>query len=125
MSDSTPLPETMRAWRVHEWGENPTEALQLDTLPLPEPQPGEVMVRVEGIALNLNDLERINGENMMVRPELPCTPGMEVMGTVVASGEGVPDQVGRRVVATTRQATDLTRRTPKRHRASPQGSRPS
>ena len=82
MSDSTPLPETMRAWRVHEWGENPTEALQLDTLPLPEPQPGEVMVRVEGIALNLNDLERINGENMMVRPELPCTPGMEVMGTI-------------------------------------------
>ncbi|MBB84771.1 MAG: alcohol dehydrogenase [Deltaproteobacteria bacterium] len=106
MPDSTPLPETMRAWRVHEWGENPTEALQLDTLPLPQPQPGEVMVRVEGIALNLNDLERINGENMMVRPELPCTPGMEVMGTIAACGDGVPeDHRGRRVVATTRQAT--------------------
>ena len=106
MSESNTLPETMRAWRVHEWGENPSEALQLDTIPLPEPQPGEVMVRVEGIALNLNDLERINGENMMVRPELPCTPGMEVMGTIAACGEGVPeDQLGRRVVATTRQAT--------------------
>ena len=105
MSEEEALPETMTAWRVHEWGDHPTEALQLDTIPLPEPQPGEVLVRVEGIALNLNDLERINGENMMVRPELPCTPGMEVMGTVVASGEGVPDQVGRRGVATTRQAT--------------------
>lgn len=106
MPESNTLPETMRAWRVHQWGENPSEALQLDTVPLPEPQPGEVMVRVEGIALNLNDLERINGENMMVRPELPCTPGMEVMGTVAACGEGVPeDQIGRRVVATTRQAT--------------------
>jgi NADPH:quinone reductase len=66
---------TMRAWRVHEWGQ-PHEVLQLDTVPLPEPGPGEVRVHVHAIPLNLNDMERITGLNMMVRPELPCTPGM-------------------------------------------------
>ena len=38
------------------------------------PGPGEVRVRVQAIALNLNDLERISGGNMMVEPELPAEP---------------------------------------------------
>jgi NADPH2:quinone reductase len=41
---------------------------------------------------------------MMVRPELPYAPGMEVMGTVAAAGAGVADRVGARVVATTKGA---------------------
>jgi NADPH2:quinone reductase len=41
----------------------------------------------------------------MVRPELPVTPGMEVMGIVAACGDGVEDWLGRRVVAMPRQAT--------------------
>lgn len=102
---SAPLPEKMRAWRVHAWGPDPATALQLDEIPLPVPEAGELLVRVEGIPLNLNDLERINGENMMVRPELPVTPGMEVMGHVVAAGAGVEERVGQRVVAMPKQAT--------------------
>jgi len=98
------LPDTMRAFRVHAWGENPTEVLSLDTIPLPTPAAGELLVRVQAIPLNLNDLERVNGKNMMVRPELPVTPGMEVMGVVAAGGPGVEDQVGRRVVAMPKQA---------------------
>jgi NADPH2:quinone reductase len=98
------LDETMRAWRVHAWGENPTEALSLDTIPTPSPEAGELLVRVQAVPLNLNDMERVNGKNMMVRPELPVTPGMEVMGVVVAGGDGVEDQVGRRVVAMPKQA---------------------
>ena len=105
MSDVTTLPDSMRAWRVHAWGDEPTEAMSLDTIPLPVPEAGELLVRVEALPLNLNDMERINGENMMVRPELPVTPGMEVMGTVAAAGEGVADWVGRRVVAMPKQAT--------------------
>ncbi len=102
---SASLPDTMRAWRVHAWGDEPEATLQLDSIPLPSPEPGELLVRVEGIPLNLNDLERINGKNMMVRPELPVTPGMEVMGVVAAAGVGVEDRVGQRVVAMPKQAT--------------------
>jgi len=97
------LPTTMRAWRTHEYG-RPADALQLDEVPLPVPDPGEVLVRIQGIPLNLNDIERITGGNMMVRPELPSIPGMEVMGVVAACGTGADEWLGRRVVATTKGA---------------------
>jgi NADPH2:quinone reductase len=93
----------MRAWRTHEYGV-PLEALHLDEVPVPEPDPGEVRVHVHAIPLNLNDLERITGGNMMVRPELPYSPGMEVMGVVDACGAGAEEWLGVRVVAMPRQA---------------------
>lgn len=105
MSPTADLPSTMRAWRVHAFGPEPSEAMQLDEVDLPTPGPGELLVRALGIPLNLNDMERINGKNMMVRPELPVTPGMEVMGIVADCGEGVEDWLGRRVVAMPKQAT--------------------
>ena len=86
MSPSKTLPNTMQAWRTHEYGEEPHAVLKLDELEIPTPGPGELLVRVQAIPLNLNDLERVTGRNMMVRPELPCTPGMEVMGTVAVCG---------------------------------------
>ncbi len=89
---------TMRAWRLHTYG-RPTEVLQLDTIPIPAPEAGEVRVKVQAIPFNLNDLERITGGNMMVRPELPYSPGMEVMGVVDACGAGTEEWQGRRVVA--------------------------
>src|SRR5665213_838382 len=89
---------TMRAWRLHTYG-RPTEVLQLDTVPIPDPEAGELRVRVHAIPFNINDLERITGGNMMVRPELPYSPGMEVMGIVDACGEGTEPWLGRRVVA--------------------------
>ena len=97
-------PGTMRAWRTHEYGPRPTEVLKLDTVSIPEPQAGEVRVRVQAIPLNLNDLERITGGNMMVRPELPYSPGMEVMGVVDGCGDGADGWQGKRVVAVPRGA---------------------
>lgn len=88
----------MRAWRLHEYG-RPTEVLKLDTVPVPTPEAGEVRVKVQAIPFNLNDLERITGGNMMVRPELPYSPGMEIMGVVDACGAGADEWQGRRVVA--------------------------
>ncbi|MHB1137571.1 MAG: quinone oxidoreductase family protein [Microthrixaceae bacterium] len=79
--------------------------LQLDTVEVPEPGPGELRVKVQAIPLNLNDMERITGQNMMVRPDLPCTPGMEVMGVVDACGEGAGSWLGERVAATTKGAS--------------------
>jgi NADPH:quinone reductase len=89
---------TMRAWRLHRYG-RPTEVLHLDEVPIPEPEAGELRVKVHAIPFNLNDLERITGGNMMVRPELPYSPGMEVMGVVDACGAGTEEWMGRRVVA--------------------------
>ncbi len=88
----------MRAWRTHTYGQ-PLEVLELDEVSIPDPDPGEVRIKVHGIPLNLNDLERITGGNMMVRPELPYSPGMEVMGVVDACGAGTEKWLGRRVVA--------------------------
>lgn len=90
----------MRAWRTHEYGD-PLTALRLDEVAIPDPGAGEVRVRALGIPLNLNDLERITGGNMMVRPDLPYSPGMEVMGVVDACGEGIEALMGKRVVAIT------------------------
>jgi NADPH:quinone reductase len=97
------MSETMRAWRVHQYGA-PREVLVLDRVPVPAPGPGELRVRVQGIPLNLNDLDRISGANMMVRPELPYSPGMEVMGVVDACGPGAEARQGERVVAMTKAA---------------------
>ena len=93
----------MRAWRTHEYGQ-PLDVLRLDEVDVPEPGPGEVRVKVQAIPLNLNDLERITGGNMMVEPELPYSPGMEVMGLVDACGDGAGEWLGRRVVAMPRGA---------------------
>jgi NADPH2:quinone reductase len=95
----------MRAWRTHAYGP-PLEALQLDEVPVPEPGPGQVRVRVQAIPLNLNDLERITGGTMLVEPELPYSPGMEVFGIVEACGDGVDPRewIGRRVAAMPLQA---------------------
>jgi NADPH2:quinone reductase len=73
--------------------------LELDRVPIPAPEAGELRVKVQAIPLNLNDLERITGGNMMVRPELPYSPGMEVMGVVNACGAGTEQWRDRRVVA--------------------------
>ncbi len=93
----------MRAWRLHEYGA-PREVLRLEDAPVPEPDAGDVRVAVQGFALNLNDLERVTGGQMMVRPELPYAPGMEVMGVVDAAGPGAEEWIGRRVVGTTKGA---------------------
>src|SRR3990172_8933146 len=94
---------SMRAWRTHEYG-RPTDVLRLDSVPIPTPEAGELRVKVQAIPLNLNDLERITGGNMMVRPERPYSPGMEVMGVVEAGGAGAESWQGKRVVAMPRGA---------------------
>lgn len=96
--------ETMRAWRTHRWGP-PAEVLRLDTVEIPQPGPGELLVKNLAIPLNLNDMERVTGGNMMVQPELPLIPGMEVLGVVQDCGEGVAAWRGKRVVAMAKGAS--------------------
>jgi NADPH2:quinone reductase len=90
-------PASMRAWRVTRLGE-PAEALSLDTVPVPVPGAGEVLVKVAAVAANFPDVLLCRGE-YQVKPELPFTPGIECVGTVAALGDGVsPLTVGERVV---------------------------
>ena len=91
-------PAKMRAWRLHEYGQ-PVDVLRLELVDIPEPAAGELRVKVLGISFNLNDLERVTGGNMMVKPEFPYSPGMEVMGLVEKCGAGCEAWDGKHVVA--------------------------
>jgi NADPH2:quinone reductase len=88
----------VKAWRVHRHGA-PCAVLQLEEVVVPEPGPGEVLIRVRAVTLNFNDLDGIHGRYRTVPTPLPYTPGMEVLGTVEACGEGAGEWRGRRVVA--------------------------
>ncbi|WP_246128136.1 NADPH:quinone oxidoreductase family protein [Amycolatopsis rhizosphaerae] len=88
---------TMRAWQVTRLGE-PREALAAVDIEVPEPGPGSLLVRVLGAAANFPDVLMCRGE-YQVKPPLPFTPGVELCGEVVATGEGVTSfAVGDRVL---------------------------
>jgi NADPH:quinone reductase-like Zn-dependent oxidoreductase len=63
-------------------------ALRLVSRPTPQPQPGEVLVRVAAAPVNPSDLMFIRGLYGIRKP-LPCVPGFEGSGTVVATGPGL------------------------------------
>ena len=90
----------MNVWRVHELGE-PLEALRLDTVAPPEPQPGELLIDVSACALNFPDVLLCRGD-YQEKPHLPFTPGLEIAGTVVGAPPGSSHEVGERVLATPR-----------------------
>ncbi len=87
----------MKAWRVNELGD-PSIVMRLEDVERPAPGPGEVLVEVEAAAINFFDILLCQG-TYQEKPPLPFTPGAEVAGTIVATGEGVALAVGQRVIA--------------------------
>lgn len=77
----------MKAWQVFEHGE-PAEVLKLGEVDVPEPGAGQVLVRVRAAALNFPDVLLCRGQ-YQVRPPLPFTPGVELCGEIVQTGERV------------------------------------
>src|SRR6476646_6336233 len=75
---------SVKAWRVREFGE-PENVLALEEAPVPVAGPGELLVRVAAATLNVNDVDGVRGRYRTVRPTLPYTPGMEVLGRVEAA----------------------------------------
>ncbi|MCB1398209.1 MAG: NADPH:quinone oxidoreductase family protein [Rhodobacter sp.] len=68
-------------------------------LPMPEPAPGEIRVRIHACGLNFADLLMARGQ-YQEKFDLPFVMGMEVAGTVDAVGAGVRAFVpGQRVAA--------------------------
>jgi alcohol dehydrogenase, propanol-preferring len=70
--------------------------LKLCDVPVPEPAPGEVLVKVRACGVCRTDLHVVEGE--LPDPKLPLVPGHQVVGTVDRVGEGVEESgVGDRV----------------------------
>jgi len=67
----------MKSWIVRDT----TQAPELMDMPLPQPKPGQVLVRVAAAALNFSDVLMARGA-YQIRPPLPFTPGQEISGTV-------------------------------------------
>ncbi|MFI7439091.1 zinc-binding alcohol dehydrogenase family protein [Nonomuraea indica] len=86
----------MTAWVVRRPGPMATRPLERVRLPVPEPGPGEVLIRVEVCAVCRTDLHLAEGD---LAPRRPGTvPGHEVVGRVVAHGpsaEGAGPGVAR------------------------------
>ncbi len=76
--------------------ERPGAALALRDLPVPEPGPGQVRLRVLACGVCRTDLHVADGD--LPDPKLPLVPGHQVVGVVEAVGEGVGEpRVGDRV----------------------------
>jgi propanol-preferring alcohol dehydrogenase len=84
----------MRAWRVTRPGPMATGPLQLSQEPRPEPEPGEVLVRVLACGVCRTDLHVSEGDLEVHRPQV--VPGHEVVGEVVSAGSrfAVGERVG-------------------------------
>ena len=77
----------MRAWVVHEPGPVATGPLRMTERPVPEPGPGELLIRVVCCGVCRTDLHLAEGD---LEPKAPdVTPGHEVVGEVTAVGPGV------------------------------------
>lgn len=66
-----------------------THRFAVEDVPVPEPGPGQVLVKVEAAGVCLSDLHVIDGSLPPVRGGAAVTLGHEVAGTVTRLGEGV------------------------------------
>jgi D-arabinose 1-dehydrogenase-like Zn-dependent alcohol dehydrogenase len=77
----------MRAARLHE----PGKPFQIDEIEIPEPRPGDVLVKVKacGIIPNMNAI--VSGKYWHHLPPMPAVIGLDAAGVVVKVPKGRPD----------------------------------
>lgn len=80
------IPSTMRAVQLTAYDGQP-QSITMDTVPVPRPGAGEVLVRVHASPINPSDLMFVRGLYGFKKP-LPAVPGFEGSGTVVDAGPG-------------------------------------
>src|SRR5262245_59224451 len=83
MQRSRDMP-TMKAAIVKQFG----KPLVIEEVPVPQPGPGEVLVKVKACGVCHTDLHAASGD-WPVKPVPPFIPGHEAAGTVAALGPGV------------------------------------
>src|SRR6266853_3963416 len=87
----------MRALICRQWGG--VDELTVGDAPVPEPAPGEVLIRVKATAVNYADSIMVAGR-YQTKPPLPFSPGLETAGVIEACGPDVQGlQPGDRVMA--------------------------
>lgn len=110
MSDTRDMNQTTDTHYTALVVEQPTpdfSGVALRTLPMEQPGPQQVLIRVRAAALNYPDVLLTQG-NYQFKPTLPFVPGLEASGEVVAVGVGVSHvRPGDAVVAQTRQGGAL------------------
>lgn len=86
----------MKAARYHEKGA--PEVLRVDEVDIPEPGPGEVLIKIEFAGVAYGDVLQRSGGHYPVQKPLPAIPGGGVYGVVEKLGEGVdPAWLGKKV----------------------------
>lgn len=78
------MTRTMKAAVVHAFH----QPLVIEEVPVPEPGPGQIVVKVEASGVCHTDLHAAEGD-WPVKPKLPLIPGHEAVGYVAAVGSGV------------------------------------
>ena len=87
----------MKAARVYKRGPS---VFELESIPVPEPGPGQLLIRVESAGVNFSDVKRRRGDAYPFPTQFPFIPGGEIAGTVEAHGPGVDGPpVGTKVFA--------------------------
>jgi NADPH2:quinone reductase len=81
----------------------PPSVMQCLEVPIPDPKPGEVLIRAHAIGVGIPDTN-IRAGTYSWMPPLPAIPGTELAGTIEKVGTGVTSrQVGQRIYATARE----------------------
>jgi NADPH:quinone reductase len=93
------MPATCRAVMLTKVGG--PEVLQVVELPVADPGPGQIRIRVRAAGVSVTDLTMLAGKYRYA-PEMPFVPGYEVAGVVDGIGAGVTGfELGLRVAALT------------------------
>jgi NADPH2:quinone reductase len=90
--------------RIIQFSEpGPPAVLQCLDVPIPEPGPGEVLIRAHAIGVGMPDCLIRSGKYSHM-PPLPATPGTELAGAIEKIGPGVTTRrPGERVYTTARE----------------------
>jgi alcohol dehydrogenase, propanol-preferring len=75
------IPQTMKAMVL----QTPGQSLVLSEIPVPEPGPDQILIKVHACGVCRTDLHVVDGE--LPDPKLPIIPGHEIVGRVVRIGE--------------------------------------
>ena len=86
----------MRAYPLTKHGG--TSVLKMQEVDEPEPEEGEVKIKVSHIGINYAEILSRRGQYQWA-PKKPYVPGMEAYGTIEALGPGVDRKIGEQVVA--------------------------
>src|SRR5260370_24479932 len=87
---------SVRAVRVIRHG-RPTEAIEVQDIPVPDVEPGGVRVAVSAASINFGDIARCRGGIASVMSQPPFTLGMDVCGVVHAAASGAEHWLLRRL----------------------------